>query len=102
MACSRSADPFQILPDSFRRLRPDAVHHFQSTAIDELSQVLERSDLVLLMKRGCGLWADARQLQKIEHGFRRLCRQSVPRVERTLLQQLDSFPGNRFADTWDF
>src|SRR5260370_1376141 len=68
-----TAAPAQACLNSFRRFRANAIDYFQTPALDKFTQVVQRCDLEFLMQRGCSLRANARKLQQIQHGCRRLC-----------------------------
>src|SRR2546428_9060803 len=85
----------QVGPDSLGRLRANAIDHFESAAFSEPSQVIQRSDLELLMEHRCRLWPNARKFQQVQNRRGRLSRQTLPRLEGVSFNQLDDLAGQR-------
>jgi hypothetical protein len=98
----RRASLGNVSPDSFRRFRADAVNCFQPAAFDELSQIVERSNLKLLMEQCGRLGPNARQLQQIEYCFGRFRGQAIPCVKGAFFQQFDDLAGDCLPHTRNF
>src|SRR5437763_16525454 len=96
-AVALSLQTFKTLSDSFGASFADAINHLQSSARDELLEVVERRDFELLVKRRGGLEADAADAQEVERAFRRFGSQLFPCVECAFVEQLDNLTTDCFA-----
>src|ERR1044072_9538986 len=85
--------------DSFGGLCSNAVRHFQPVTFSELSQVVERGNLELLVQHGGRLGAHSRKFQQVQNRGRSLGGQSLPGVEGASLYQLNYLSGQSFADS---